>query len=109
MINTKMNEPLLSDRVFKLVRRLVEYVLPASGAFYASLAALWSLPYPEQIVGTIAALTVFLAAVVGLSRAAYNNSEEGIAKARIAEVIENLPEDAAEINIQVNRPDRPLE
>lgn len=105
----RTTEPLLSDRVFKLVRRLVEYVLPASGALYASLAALWGLPYPEQIVGTIAAVTVFLAAVVGLSRAAYNNSEVGVAKARIAEVVESLPPDANEINIQVQRPNQQLE
>ena len=101
-------KPFLSDDVYKVVRRLVEYVLPATGTFYFALASIWGLPYAEQVVGTIAAVTVFLAAVVGINRNAYENSEEGIAKAKIAEVIENLPEDADEINIQVHRPEPPL-
>lgn len=65
---------ILGDTVFKIIRRLVEFVLPASGAFYFALAQIWGLAYAEEVVGTIAAVTVFLAAVVGISRTSYNNS-----------------------------------
>lgn len=103
-----MSDPFLSDQAFKVVRRLVEYVLPATGTLYFTLASIWGLPAAEEVLATIVAVTIFLAAIVGINRAAYNNSEVGVATARIAEAVENMPPDAEEIHIQVQRPD-PLE
>lgn len=47
--------------------------LPALGAFYFALASIWGFPYAEQIVGTIAALTAFGDALLGISSIQYHN------------------------------------
>lgn len=73
--NEREKLPLVSDRFYTLLRRLVEYVLPGSSALYLALAEIWGLPYATEVVGTIAAVTVFLGIFVGFSRKVYNESD----------------------------------
>lgn len=54
----------MTNRTYDLLKIIGQVVLPALGALYAALSALWGLPYAEPIVGTIAAVTTFLNAVV---------------------------------------------
>ena len=49
-------------------------MLPACGTLYFALASIWGLPYAEQIIGTISAVTVFIGALIGISTSNYNKS-----------------------------------
>lgn len=64
----------LTNTAYNVLRRVVEVVLPAAGVLYSALALLWGWGYVAEVVGTIGAATVFLAAVLGLSR---KNYQEG--------------------------------
>lgn len=66
----------LSNSAYDTLRRVVEVIMPALAAFYVTVALIWGLPYVEQVVGTITALTVLMAAVLGLSRKAFKGSEQ---------------------------------
>lgn len=66
---------IISGTTYDLLKRTVQFVLPAAGAFYFALATIWGLPAAEQVVGTIAAVTVFLSVILGISNKAYQNDE----------------------------------
>lgn len=65
---------LLNDKVYKILKWIAQFLLPALGTLYFALATIWGLPYGEQIVGTISALTIFLGVILGISSSAYNKS-----------------------------------
>jgi hypothetical protein len=65
---------LLSNKVYDILKWIAQYLLPASGTLYFALAAIWGLPYGEQIVGTISALTIFLGVILGISSNSYIKS-----------------------------------
>lgn len=69
------SKPLLTDAQYELLKRSVQYVLPALGAFYSAIAILWGLPYGEQVVGTFAALATLGGVIIGISKRSYNNSD----------------------------------
>ena len=62
-----------NSKVYDIVKWLCGVALPALGAFYFALASIWGFPYAEQIVGTIAALTAFGDALLGISSIQYHN------------------------------------
>lgn len=64
-----------SDRIYDVLKWICMIVLPAIGTCYAALAVIWGLPYPEQIVGTIAAVTTLIGALIGISTANYNKTK----------------------------------
>lgn len=66
----------MSNRAFDLLRLIGELILPALATLYAALGAIWGWPYIEAIVGTIAAVTAFIGAIVNGLRRVYNKKEE---------------------------------
>ena len=62
----------IPDKVYNVLKWICMIVLPALGTFYFAIAGVWGLPYAEQIVGTIAAVTTLLGALIGISTASYN-------------------------------------
>lgn len=66
----------MSNKVYDIIKWFVTIVLPACGALYSALSALWGFPYVEQIVGTISAVTVFLGAVLKISSCNYQKTNE---------------------------------
>lgn len=66
----------MSNKVFDVVRLIGELILPALATLYAALGAIWGWPYIEAIVGTLAAITAFIGAIVNGLRKAYNKKEE---------------------------------
>lgn len=77
-VNQASNPFLLSDKLYNLVKKLVQIVLPAFASFYFGLAGIWDLPEPDKVVGTIALLTTFLGIILGISSAQYTASGKGI-------------------------------
>lgn len=69
----------MNNKVFDFIRFIGEIVLPALGALYFGIAKIWGLPFGQEIVGTIAVITTFIGAVVGVSRKKYNDQNEILA------------------------------
>ena len=77
----------MSNRAFDILRLIGELILPALATLYAALGAIWGFPYIEAIVGTIAAVTAFIGAIVNGLRKVYkvynkkeNEDEEDLPK-----------------------------
>lgn len=62
----------MNNKVYDILKFIAQIVLPALGTFYFAIASIWSLPYAEQIVGTITAVDTLLGALLGISTAKYN-------------------------------------
>lgn len=71
----KKSKVQLSNKAYDVMKRVVQVVLPASGALYFGLAGYWDLPSPEEVVGSIAVVTTFLGVVLGLSEKQYKNDD----------------------------------
>lgn len=70
----------LNDKVYHALKWIVTIVLPAVSALYWGLSGIWGWLYAEQVVGTIAVITTFLGALLGISTAQYKKecqSREG--------------------------------
>lgn len=65
----------LSDKVYDILCWITRLVLPGLGTLYFGIAKIWNLPYAAEVVGTISALTTFLACVLGISTAQWTASQ----------------------------------
>lgn len=65
---------LLTNKIYDILKWIALYFLPGAGALYFTVSKIWGLPYGEEVLGTITALIVFLAAVLGISSNAYNKT-----------------------------------
>lgn len=74
MTNNPSAGGFLNDKQYDVVKFLTIVVLPAFGTLYFALAAIWGLPSPEQVLGTILAVETFIGAILGLSTRQYVNS-----------------------------------
>ena len=61
----------MTNKTYDILVWIAQIVLPALGALYAALSGIWGFPYGEQIVGTFAAVDVFLGAVLKISNEQY--------------------------------------
>lgn len=63
----------MSNKVYDILKFVAQVLLPAIATLYFALAAIWGLPYAEEIVGTITAIDAFLGTVLHISSEAYKN------------------------------------
>lgn len=71
--------PKFTNKTYDILKWIAQYFLPAAGALYFALAGIWNFPYGEEVIGTLAAIDVFLGAILGISTAQYKkelNNEE---------------------------------
>lgn len=61
----------LPDKVYDVLKWISMVVLNACGVLYKTLAAVWGLPYGEEVMTTCAALALFIGALIGVSTAEY--------------------------------------
>ena len=66
----------MSNKVYDVLKWIAMYFLPAIGTLYFALSGIWSLPYGEQVVGTITAVDTFLGVLLGISTAQYNKNTQ---------------------------------
>lgn len=66
---------MLSNNWYERLKFTVQVLLPGAGALYFALAQIWGLPNAEQVVGTIAAVSVFLGLFLRRSSSIYNSSD----------------------------------
>ena len=65
---------MFNDRIYKVLKWIAMYLLPALGTLYFTLAGIWGLPYGEQIVGTVTAIDTFLGILLGISTYQYTKN-----------------------------------
>lgn len=63
---------MLSNRVYDALKWITLVLLPAIGVFYLAMANTWGFPYGTEVVSTIAAIDLFLAALLGISTNKFN-------------------------------------
>jgi hypothetical protein len=66
---------MLSNQRYNVLKHVAAVGLPSLSALYFALAQIWHLPKAEEVMGTVAAVNVFVGAFVGVSGANYNNSD----------------------------------
>lgn len=66
---------LLSNEAYDAGKFVAQIALPAVGTLYFTIAQIWGLPRPTDVVGTITAVDTCLGILLGLSTSSYNNSE----------------------------------
>lgn len=62
----------LNDKIYDILKWVALVVLPAIATLYTALAAVWGLPFAEEIPATITAIDLFIGALLGVSTARYN-------------------------------------
>ena len=66
----------MSNKVYDILKTIALIWLPAIGTLYSALAAIWGLPFGEEIVATIVAIDTFLGAILQISSASYKKKED---------------------------------
>ena len=66
----------MSNKVYDILKTIALIWLPAIGTLYSALAAIWGLPFGEEIVATIVAVDTFLGAILQISSASYKKKED---------------------------------
>jgi hypothetical protein len=67
---------LMENKVYDVLKFLALVVLPALATFYTAIAAVWGLPYTEQVVGTITAVDTLLGTLLKISSDNYKKQED---------------------------------
>jgi hypothetical protein len=65
-----------NSKLYDKLKFVAQILLPALGVLYVALAALWSLPEPDKVSGSVLAVDTFLGVLLGISSSQYNNSDE---------------------------------
>jgi hypothetical protein len=55
-----------------VLKWVAQLLIPGLATLYFALSAIWNLPYPEQIVGTLTAFDAILGAILGISSEIYS-------------------------------------
>lgn len=61
----------MNNKTYDILKWIAQILLPAIATLYFALASIWSLPYAEQVVGTITAVDTFIGILLGISSANY--------------------------------------
>jgi len=65
-----------NDKVYDVLVYIAQIVIPALATLYGTLSAIWGIPYGEQIVETLAAIDLFLGALLKISKSKYDKESE---------------------------------
>lgn len=64
----------MSNKIYDVLKWIALIVFPAVIGLYSTLSGIWGWPYGEQITGTLAALEIFLGAILQISNAKYKKT-----------------------------------
>ena len=68
----------MKNSTYDILKYIAQIVIPAIGVLWFTVAQIWSLPYGQEILGTITAIDCFLGAILGISTMAYNQRIGGV-------------------------------
>ena len=66
----------MTNKTYDTLKWIALILLPALATFYAAIAAVWGLPYTEQVVGTITAVDTLLGTLLKISSDNYKKQED---------------------------------
>ena len=66
----------ISNRTYDILKWVALAVLPACEALILTVGKIWMLPYYAEIGATVAAVGVFLAAIIGVTSSNYYAEED---------------------------------
>jgi len=70
------DKPMLSNQTYDRLKAFVTLGLPAFGVLYVTVAALWGLPNPEAVAGTVLAVATFLGVLLNIAGRSYEKSDD---------------------------------
>lgn len=65
----------MTNKTYDILKWIALILLPALATFYAAIAAVWGLPFTEQVVGTITAVDTLLGTLLKISSDNYKKQE----------------------------------
>jgi len=68
-------KPFLGPRRYDVLKKIVQFVLPALGSLYFGLSQIWGLPGGEEVVGSLALVATFGGVLLGVSKSQYDNDD----------------------------------
>ena len=66
----------MSNKTYDRMKWFALVFLPAANVFIIAVGKIWGLPYYVEVAGTIAALGVFLGAILGISSQEYYKQQK---------------------------------
>lgn len=66
----------LPNRVYDILKWIVMILIPALTTAYVGMAAIWGWPYATEVAKTSAVVCTLLGALLGISTAEYNKTQE---------------------------------
>ncbi len=66
---------MLNDKTYTILKWIALTGLPALETFWLAIAGIWGIPLAVPIGATVAAIDLFLGALLGASTAAYNKAQ----------------------------------
>lgn len=70
-------QSLLTSQQYNILKWVTIIVLPAVTTAYGTFSNIWGWPYGDQIVASLAAITLLLGVIIGVSTSSYNKSSAG--------------------------------
>lgn len=65
----------MSNKLYDTLKWVLSVLLPALATLYFALSELWRFPYVSEVLGTISAIELFLATILGISTAQYTSDK----------------------------------
>lgn len=67
---------MLPNKVYDVLKWLSLIAFNAVGIFYKTVAAIWQLPYGDEVCATCAAIALLIGTLIGISTAQYYKKQE---------------------------------
>lgn len=67
---------IMSNKLYDILKWIALVALDAIALLYQTIAAIWNLPFAEQIPATIIAISVCLGTFLGISSIKYNKADD---------------------------------
>lgn len=67
----------MNSKLYDRLKFIAQVLLPALGTLYVALAAIWGLPNPEAVSGTVLAVDTALGTLLHISAVSYNGRAMG--------------------------------
>lgn len=67
----------MSNKIYDILKWVAILGLPALATLYDALASTWGLPYGEEVIRTVNAITTCLGTLLGISTIKYNKKVKG--------------------------------
>lgn len=96
-------KPVLGNASYDVAKDVATLYLPGIGVFYATLAAIWGLPYPVQVTGTVAAIATLLGVFLKISTTQYNKLPSNNAGTVVVNTTDpTVPDVSTQVNLALS-------